>query len=102
MLDSFEEFGKYYVRQFNKKYDLPTDLLCWRAAVFWLCKGSIIISSLIVIWYEWFDETCAVLNWLTLVFRLKFLNVFMGREDPIDFDISIYHKASKSNIGQDL
>jgi hypothetical protein len=27
-------------------------LICWRAAVFWPCKGSIIISSLIVIWYN--------------------------------------------------
>ena len=36
--------------------------LSWRAAVFWLCKGRIIIRSLIVIWYEWLDETWAVLE----------------------------------------
>ena len=36
--------------------------LTWRAAVFWLCKDSIIIRSLTVIWYEWFDETWAVLE----------------------------------------
>lgn len=37
--------------------------LGWRAAVFWPCKGSIIISSLIVIWYEWLDEAWSVLDW---------------------------------------
>jgi hypothetical protein len=62
--------------------------------VFWLCKGSIIISSLTVIWYEWLGETWAVLElWmflLNLVSELKFLNVFMGQEDPIEFNIWLY------------
>ena len=42
-----------------------------------------------MIWYEWLDETYAVLEvfLLKLVFELKFLDVFMGREDPIEFDI---------------
>jgi len=42
-----------------------------------------------VIWYEWLDEALAVLvvSLLNLVFELKFSNVFMGREDPIEFDI---------------
>lgn len=43
-----------------------------------------------MIWYEWLDEAWAVLilNYLlNLVFELKFLDVFMGREDPIEFNI---------------
>lgn len=43
-----------------------------------------------MIWYEWLDETWAVLVMdllLNLEFKLKFLDVFMGREDPIEFDI---------------
>ena len=46
-----------------------------------------------MIWYEWLDETWAVLkvlNLLNLVFELKFLDVFMGREDPIEFYIEFY------------
>jgi hypothetical protein len=35
-------------------------LTYWRAAVFWPCKSSIIISSLIVSWNEWLDEILAV------------------------------------------
>jgi hypothetical protein len=35
-------------------------LIIWRAAVFWPCKGSIIISSLIVNWYEWLDKVLTV------------------------------------------
>lgn len=44
-----------------------------------------------MIWYEWLDEAWAVLEFwivlLNLVFELEFLDVFMGREDPIEFDI---------------
>jgi len=42
-----------------------------------------------VIWYEWLDEalTVLVIFLLNLVFELKFSNVFMGREDPIEFNI---------------
>ena len=62
--------------------------------IFWPCKGSIIISSLTVIWYEWLGETWAVLElWmflLNLVSELKFLNVFMGREDPIELNTWLY------------
>lgn len=45
-----------------------------------------------MIWNEWLDEMRAVLNLnvlLNLVFELKFLDVFMGREDPIEFDMLI-------------
>ena len=42
-----------------------------------------------MIWYEWLDEALAVLviSLLNLVFELKFSKVFMGREDPIEFNI---------------
>lgn len=43
-----------------------------------------------MIWNEWLDEALAVLVMnvlLNLVFELKFLNVFVGREDPIEFYI---------------
>lgn len=58
--------------------------LGWRAAVFWPCKGSIIISSLIVIWYEWLDETWAVLIelFVELRFWVKILRCFYGTRRP--------------------
>jgi len=42
-----------------------------------------------VIWYEWHDEIWTVWGYyfFNLVFALKFLNVFMGREESIEFDI---------------
>ena len=66
------------------KYGLPTDLYGWRAAVFWPCKGSIIISSLIVIWYEWLDETLAVLvvSFIEFGFWVKILKCFYGTRRP--------------------
>ena len=67
MLISFKEFGKVIVSAcLTKKSFLVSFLsmacpltLSWRAGVFWPCKDSTIISSLIVIWYEWLDETLA-------------------------------------------
>lgn len=59
----FNEFGKilyspvyqkHVFLEIYKKSNLPTEI--WRAAVFWPCKGSIIISLLIEGLYEWLNE----------------------------------------------
>ena len=45
-----------------------------------------------MIWYEWLDETWAVLRGIdlsNLAFQIKFLDIFEGREDPIEFDINL-------------
>ena len=74
----------------------PLTLSCWRAAVFWPCKGSIIISSLIVIWYEWLDETWAVLEVLFIEFGfwVKILRCFYGTRRPY----RIWHLFIQSTV----
>jgi len=45
-----------------------------------------------VVWYEWLDETWAILKYECVIefgFRVKTLTFFMGREDPIEFDICL-------------
>jgi hypothetical protein len=53
---------------------------------FWLWKCSIIISSLIVNWYEWLDEVLTVFSEFVFEFgvQVKIPKFFMGLEDPVE------------------
>lgn len=93
VLISFKELGKSFMSACLTKTSFLVSfwsMACpltfsWRAAVFWPCKGSIIISSLIVIWYEWLDETWAVLEWIVFIefsFWVKILRCFYGTRRP--------------------
>jgi len=63
---------------------LACSVLVLTAAVFWLCKGSIIISYLIGIWNEWFDGGVLFRR---VILNFNFLwgcgNGAIWREDPI-------------------
>lgn len=66
-------------------------LIILTAAVFWLCKGSIITCPLIRGWNEWINVVGAVsgVNY-NLIFKSKSLNNYAGREDPIDLYIETF------------